>query len=88
MKSLPEIVRSVLSEADGEPVDSHVFRDQFYKLQKSLGPLRENITRDIARLERNKAYIPHVAPAEIKKRKAWLEDLGKIESILEGMMGE
>lgn len=81
-----QVLKQPLVEADEKPVDSSMFRDQFYKFQNAIGPLRENLTRDIARLERNKAHLPHVAPAEIKKRRGWLEGLDKIERILDQMM--
>jgi hypothetical protein len=79
------VLQQPLVEAT-QGVDAQVFRDQFYQFQQQLEPLRENLTRDIARLKRIQPSIPHVAPVEIKKREGWLTELGKISTILDAMM--
>lgn len=83
-----EVLAQPLAEASEKPVDSSMFRDQIVQFRKSIDPLREGITRDIARLERVKDSIPHVAPKEIKKRKEWIEQLDAIDKLVDKMLYE
>lgn len=88
VQTASEVLTQPLAEASEKPVDSSMFRDQIVQFRKAIDPLREGITRDIARLERVKESIPHVAPKEIKKRKEWIEQLDAIDKLVDKMLYE
>lgn len=84
--AVTQVLARPLTEGNVKPVDNDMFRDDFFNISKEITRLIENLGRDITRLEKAKEHIPHVAPADIRKRKGWIEQLDSMHKILSKML--